>query len=90
MKHEHSKKVAVALTYEPGQEHAPRVTATGRGWLAEQITALAAKHEVAIHKDPALAHVLAELEIGEMIPRELYVVVAGILHYIYQSKPRCR
>jgi len=66
---------AVALTYERGKDKAPRVTAKGRGALAEKILALARRHGVPIEKDSTLLEALYRLEINEEIPEELYKVV---------------
>ncbi|MEN6446973.1 MAG: EscU/YscU/HrcU family type III secretion system export apparatus switch protein, partial [Syntrophaceae bacterium] len=75
---------AVALTYERGKDKAPRVTAKGRGALAEKILALARQHGVPIEKDSTLLEALYRLEINEDIPEELYKVVAEVLAFIYR------
>ena len=71
-------KQAIALEYDPSQD-APKVVASGRGLLAERILEKAKEANVPIHKDTKLADTLSRLEIGEMIPPELYEVVAEIL-----------
>ena len=71
-------KQAVALSYDPAED-APKVIASGRGALAERIIEKAKEAEVPIHRDDKLADTLSRLEIGEMIPPELYEVVAEIL-----------
>jgi len=75
---------AVALTYERGKDKVPRVTAKGRGALAEKILALARRHGVPIEKDSTLLEALYRLEINEEIPEELYKVVAEVLAFIYR------
>ena len=74
-------KQAIALQYDPGDE-APRVIATGVGHLAERIIEKAQEADVPIHEDSKLANTLSKLEIGEMIPPELYEVVAEILVFV--------
>ncbi len=74
-------KQAVALEYNP-EDDAPRVIASGRGLLAERIIEKAQENDVPIHRDDKLADTLARLEIGEMIPPELYEVVAEILIFV--------
>lgn len=76
-------KQAVALEYDPLEE-APKVIASGRGVLAERILEKAKEEKVPIHKDGKLADTLSRLEIGEMIPPELYEVVAEILVFVDQ------
>lgn len=65
-------QAAVALKYDPAREGAPRVTAKGKGLIAEQILALAREHQVHIHESPELLEVLIRLELGEEIPEALY------------------
>ncbi|KAI4448073.1 hypothetical protein C823_002592 [Eubacterium plexicaudatum ASF492] len=74
-------KTAVALAYEPG-EQAPKILATGKGVLAEKIIDAAKEADVPTYKDDKLADTLSRLEIGEMIPPELYQVVAEILVFV--------
>ena len=74
-------KQAIALEYDPADE-APRVIASGRGVLAERILKKAKEEKVPIHKDDKLADTLSRLQIGEMIPPELYEVVAEILVFV--------
>ena len=68
-------KAAAAAHYESGEE-APRVVASGHGFVAEKIIALA--------KEPDLVQVLAELDLGSVIPPEIYQVVAEVLVYVYR------
>jgi flagellar biosynthesis protein len=74
-------KQAIALEYNPAED-APKVVATGRGVLAEKIIEKAKESDVPIHRDDKLADTLSRLEIGEMIPPELYEVVAEILIFV--------
>ena len=74
-------KTAVALEYDPSDD-APRVIASGTGVLADKIIEKAKESNVPIHQDDKLAQTLSKLEIGEMIPPELYEVVAEILIFV--------
>ena len=74
-------KIAVALEYTPG-EQAPKILATGRGYIAESIIEKAGEADVLVYADSKLADTLSKLEIGEMIPPELYTVVAEILVFV--------
>ena len=74
-------KSAIALEYEQG-DVAPKVIATGRGYLAEKIIDKAEEYDIPIHQDAKLASSLENLELGEYIPRELYQVVAEVLVYV--------
>ncbi len=74
-------KQAIALEYDPSDE-APKVVASGRGYLAERIIERAKENDVPIHRDDKLADTLSRLEIGDMIPPDLYEVVAEILVFV--------
>ncbi|MEE0918919.1 MAG: EscU/YscU/HrcU family type III secretion system export apparatus switch protein [Lachnospiraceae bacterium] len=74
-------KQAVALEYDPA-DSAPKVIAMGKGAVAERIINTAKKSDVPVHKDSKLADTLSKLEIGDMIPPELYEVVAQILVFV--------
>ncbi|MDD6202295.1 MAG: EscU/YscU/HrcU family type III secretion system export apparatus switch protein [Lachnospiraceae bacterium] len=76
-----SSKSAVALEYNPKDE-APKIIATGKGVLAEKIIEKAKEADVPIHRDDKLAATLSKLEIGDMIPPELYEAVAEILVFV--------
>lgn len=80
---EQKPKQAVALSYDP-DDYAPKVVATGKGALAEKIIEEAKQAKVPVHKDSKLADTLSRLEIGELIPPELYEVVAEILVFVDQ------
>lgn len=83
MKTGKEKKVltAVALEYNPNED-APKVVASGKGALAERILEKGKEAKVPVHQDNQLADTLSKLEIGEMIPPELYEVVAEILVFV--------
>ncbi len=75
------KRTAVALEYDP-VDSAPKVIASGTGRIADKIIEKAKEAKVPVHKDSKLADTLSRLEIGEMIPPELYEVVAEILVFV--------
>lgn len=75
------KKKAVALTYDPANA-APQVVASGQGVIADRIIEKAREADVATYEDEGLADTLLKLEIGDVIPPELYGVVAEILVYV--------
>lgn len=74
-------KTAVALSYDGGDE-APKIIASGKGYLAEKMIEVAKETKVPIHKDEKLASTLSKLEIGDCIPPELYQVVAEVLIFV--------
>jgi flagellar biosynthesis protein len=76
---------AVALDYERGVDDAPRIVATGKGAIAEQILQLAFAHGVKVRKDEDLIEVLSKLDVDSVIPLEAFAAVAEILAYVYRA-----
>ena len=72
---------AIALSYNTSEE-APKVIATGQGYVAEKILDIAKEKKVPIHKDEKLVEQLSTLNLGENVPPELYEVVAQILVFV--------
>ncbi len=75
------KKTAVALQYE-ASDQAPKVIATGQGYVADRIIDVSKEYQVPIHKDAKLAKSLSILDVGEYIPPELYSIVAEVLVFV--------
>ncbi|WMJ88287.1 EscU/YscU/HrcU family type III secretion system export apparatus switch protein [Anaerocolumna sp. MB42-C2] len=74
-------KTAIALGYNP-DEAAPRIIASGKGYLADKILKKANENKIPVHKDEQLASTLSKLDIGDYIPPELYDVVSEILLFV--------
>jgi flagellar biosynthesis protein len=74
-------EIAVALHYDG--TNSPRVTAKGKGLVAEQIIELAKAHDVPLHADASLVKVLSNVPLGDEIPRELYLAVAEVIAFAY-------
>jgi flagellar biosynthetic protein FlhB len=81
---------AVALSYD-GTHPAPVVVAKGQDLVAAQIRRVAEEHDIPIVTDPPLARELHRtVEIGQMIPAELYAAVAQVLAFVYKLAARKR
>ncbi len=83
-------KRAAALHYESG-DHAPRITATGSGYVAARIIEVARELGIPVKSDPALAKALALLDLGSEVPEEMYRAVAEALAWAYRldaTRPR--
>lgn len=76
--------LAVALTYD--QESPPFVSATGKGYIAEEILRIAKEHNILIHEDPALVQSLALLDLGQEIPEALYRAIAEVISFAYSLR----
>ncbi len=83
MKKKAKKNSAVAIKYRAGTDLAPKVTARGKGKIAEKIIGIAKEHQIYIHEDPDLIEILSTLDINEQIPPDLYVVIAELLAFVY-------
>jgi flagellar biosynthesis protein len=79
-----NKSKAVALKYNKDKDAAPKITAKGRGFIAEKIVETARAHNVPLHEDKNLVQVLEALDLETEIPPELYRAVAEVLAFIYR------
>ncbi|NGZ05564.1 MAG: flagellar biosynthesis protein FlhB [Magnetococcales bacterium] len=76
--------VAVALLYQQGKMSAPKVTAKGRGLVAQRIREVAKSHGVPLVENPPLARTLfKDVDLERAIPHELFKAVAEVLAYVY-------
>jgi flagellar biosynthetic protein FlhB len=81
---------AVALKYD-ADHAAPIVVAKGQDLIAAKIRRTATEAGVPIVPDPPLARSLhASVEVGRMIPEELYQAVAQLLAFVYRTAGRRR
>jgi flagellar biosynthetic protein FlhB len=79
---------AVALKYD-GARLAPEVVAKGKDLVAAHIRRIAAENDVPVISDPPLARSLhASVEVGHVIPEELYQAVAQLLAFVYRLNGR--
>jgi flagellar biosynthetic protein FlhB len=79
--------LAIALAYDALKAPAPIVLAKGAGPVAEKIKEVARENNVPIRENKPLAQALYKaVEIGQMIPEEMYQAVAQILAQLYKFK----
>ena len=79
---------AVALSYD-GSHPAPVVVAKGKDLVAMQIRRIAEENDVPVVPDPPLARSLHDtVELGQMIPADLYAAVAQVLAFVYRIAGR--
>lgn len=78
--------LAIALMYKKGMV-APKILAKGQDLVAEKIKAAAREHRIPIVENKPLARALYEtVEIGDVVPQDLYQAVAEVLAYVYRLK----
>ncbi len=76
--------IAVAIDYDAADSCAPKVVASGRGAIAEQILRLAFARGVKVREDADLAELLSAIDVDSEIPVEAFIAVAEILAYVYR------
>jgi flagellar biosynthetic protein FlhB len=75
---------SVALKYD-SDNPAPIVVAKGTDHLALRIRHTAAEYGISVVPDPPLARALyASVDVGRMIPEEMFAAVAQLLAYVYK------
>ncbi|MCB0389747.1 MAG: flagellar biosynthesis protein FlhB [Bdellovibrionales bacterium] len=80
--------IAVALQYSD-QMIAPTVIAKGADRIAEKIKEIARNNRIPIIENKPLARTMFKtLDIGQIIPKELYTAVAEVLSYIYRLRKK--
>jgi len=75
---------AVALKYDREKSGAPKVVASGKGEVANNIIKLAQEHDIFIKKDADLVELLSKIELNKEIPPMLYKAVAEVFSFIYK------
>lgn len=78
---------AVALQTQKG-DAPPRITASGRGAMAEKILDIAFANDIKVREDPELVSFLSALEVDSEVPLEALAAVAEILTYLYRATGR--
>ena len=82
--------LAIALMYKQGMT-APVVLAKGQDIVAERIKNIAREHRIPILENKPLARALYEsVQVGDIVPRELYQAVAEVLAHVYKLKHKVR
>jgi flagellar biosynthetic protein FlhB len=77
--------IAIAIRYRPGEDGAPRVTAKGKGLLAEMMRDLARENGIPIVENIPLARMLFKrVKVGKGVPSDTFKAVAAVLAYVYR------
>lgn len=84
------KKTAVAVSYNKEKDSAPKITAKGKGAVADKIIELARKNNIPMHEDPDMIEVLSKLDLGQEIPADLYKLIAEVLVYVYRANNKVK
>ena len=76
------RKIAIALCCDPEDDLQPKVSATAKGYMAEQLMSLARCHGVPIEKSPPLAEGMVGLKVGQTVPEEFFPLLAALMSHV--------
>ena len=82
------RRMAVALQYDGSA--APRVTAKGKGEIADRIVETARAAGVPVEENALLAQALSGVELDDQIPEDLYKAVAQVIGFVLGLRQRQR
>ena len=80
------EKLPIAIALEYDEENAPVVNAKGTGELAKRIIEIAKENDIYLQEDAGLIQILAELELGDEIPEQIYKAIAEVIAFAYIIK----
>jgi flagellar biosynthesis protein FlhB len=81
--------IAIAIRYRAAEDQSPRVTAKGKGVLAETMRDLARSNGIPIVENIALARLLwKRVKVGKGVPVDTFKAVAAVLAYVYRLTGR--
>ncbi len=75
----------VAIQNDVAGSDLPRVLATGKGAVAEQILQIAFANGINVREDADLVELLSVVDVDSPIPIEALAAVAEILVYVYRA-----
>ncbi len=78
--------MAIAIEHNATRQGAPKITAKGRGAIAEQILQIAFDRGIKVRSDADLAEILEAVEVDSIVPLEALAAVAEILSYVYRTQ----
>ncbi len=76
----------VVLKYEEQNDIAPKIVAKGKGSIGKKILEIAEKNNIPVYKDDTLVDILDRMDVGTVIPEELYLVIAELFAFLYKVK----
>lgn len=80
--------LSVAISYEQGKTDAPIIVAKGADNIAMKIREIARENNVPLVENVTVARALFKVDIGAVVPEQMFKAVAEILAYVYSLKRR--
>jgi len=81
-----SDNINKAATLQYKGRKTPIVSALGENEKAQELLALAQKHDIPVYEDEDLVNILSQIDIGDAIPPELFEWVASALAFSFFAK----
>ncbi len=78
--------LSIAIAYVRDEMDAPQILAKGADHMAFRIREIARENKIPMVENKPVARALYKLDIGEVIPEEMFTAVAEILAYVYSLK----
>ncbi|MFA6807429.1 MAG: EscU/YscU/HrcU family type III secretion system export apparatus switch protein, partial [Eubacteriales bacterium] len=80
---------AVGIKYDPLKFEAPFVVAKGQNEIAFKIKEIAQENDIVIMENKPLARALyAQVDLGQVVPSDLYKAVAEVIAFVYKLKKK--
>ncbi len=76
---------AVAVKDSSLAGNLPRIIASGKGAVADQILQIAWANDIKVREDADLVEILSAIDVESEIPIEAFATVAEILSYVYKA-----
>ncbi|MDY0191444.1 MAG: flagellar biosynthesis protein FlhB [Desulfuromonas sp.] len=80
--------LSIAISYEQGKMDAPIVVAKGADNMAMKIREIARENSVPLVENVVVARALYKVDLGSVVPEQMFKAVAEILAYVYSLKKR--
>ncbi|MCD6526701.1 MAG: flagellar biosynthesis protein FlhB [Desulfuromonas sp.] len=80
--------LSIAIRYEQGKMDAPTIVAKGADNLAMKIREIARENDVPMVENIAVARALYKVDVGAVVPEQMFKAVAEILAYVYGLQRR--
>ena len=78
--------LSVAIKYDTETMDAPVIIAKGADHIAMKIREIARENEIPLIENPPVARLLHKVDLGAVIPEEMFKAVAEILAHVYSLK----
>jgi flagellar biosynthetic protein FlhB len=82
--------LSIAIKYDTATMDAPVIIAKGADHVAMKIREIARENEIPLIENPPVARLLHSVDLGAVIPEEMFKAVAEILAHVYSLKGKAK